>query len=454
MEFNSPPRVFISYSQDSDPFCKEVLNFSNRLCSEGLETILDQYVDSPPEGWPTWMEHNVYQADYILDIASEEYYNKAMGKVAVGTGKGVKWESMLLRQMLHDDTVNKKIIPIVFNDSDKQFILMPLNGSTHYNINKEKEYAALYRYLFGIRKKSPPIGERRPLSDGAIYEEGGMLNIEKLPVKKSSHNYNMALLYEEQGNYDKADRFYKLAIKQEIEENGESSADCLSICANYAWLSLMMAKPDDTIEVINHMLSINMDNDKNELITAYAYNNLAAAYSQQGDYTKTPEWHKKALAIYEKVLGKEHPDTAATYNNIATEYSQQGDYTKALEWYKKALAIYEKVLGKKHPNTAATYNNIANVYCSQKNYDKALELYQKALEICEKVLGKEHPSTATIYNNIAGVYSDKGDYTEALDLYQKALKIREKVLGKEHPWTISVKNNVAVIRAKMQDYLA
>ena len=179
--------------------------------------------------------------------------------------------------------------------------------------------------------------------------------------------------------------------------------------------------------------------------TAKTYNNIATVYDSQGKYDEALEWHQKALAIKEKVLGKEHPSTAVTYGNIGKVYNCQGDYDKALEWFQKALAIAEKVLGKEHPDTATTYNNIAGIYDSQGDYAQALEWYQKALAIAEKVLGKEHPDTATTYNNIALVYDNQGKYDEALECYQKALDIQEKVLGKEHPHTATTYNNIAIV---------
>ena len=48
--------VFISYSWDSESHVQSVLAFSNRLRSEGIDCVLDQYEDSPPEGWPLWMD--------------------------------------------------------------------------------------------------------------------------------------------------------------------------------------------------------------------------------------------------------------------------------------------------------------------------------------------------------------------------------------------------------------
>jgi tetratricopeptide (TPR) repeat protein len=186
--------------------------------------------------------------------------------------------------------------------------------------------------------------------------------------------------------------------------------------------------------------------------TATTYNNISSVYASQGDYPKALEWYQKALAIREKVLGKEHPSTATSYNNIAGVYASQGDYPKALELFQKALAIREKMLGKEHPDTATTYNDIANVYEKQGDYPKALEWYQKDLAISEKVLGKEHPDTAATYNNIAEVYDSQGDYPKALEWYQKALAICEKVLGMEHPSTATTYNNIASVYSRQGDY--
>jgi len=39
---------------------------------------------------------------------------------------------------------------------------------------------------------------------------------------------------------------------------------------------------------------------------------MAAVYENQGDYTKSLEWHGRALAGREKSLGKEHPSAVST----------------------------------------------------------------------------------------------------------------------------------------------
>jgi len=117
---------------------------------------------------------------------------------------------------------------------------------------------------------------------------------------------------------------------------------------------------------------------------AYLYFQGARWLKHTALYSDALKWHKKALAIREKVLGADHPDTATTYNNIAGVYYSLGDYEQALERLEKALAIQEKVLGADHPDTAATYNNIGLVYDSLGDYEQAQEWYEKALAIQKK----------------------------------------------------------------------
>lgn len=111
------PVVFISYSQDNIAFADKVLAFSNRLRSEGIDAILDQYEEAPSEGWPRWAEKSINNADYVIVVASKGYYDKIYEKVDQGKGRGAKWEGNLIYQKLYmSDSVNRKFIPVVFDE--------------------------------------------------------------------------------------------------------------------------------------------------------------------------------------------------------------------------------------------------------------------------------------------------------------------------------------------------
>lgn len=167
MELEKNPIVFISYSQDTVAFADKVLSLSNRLRSEGIDAILDQYEEAPAEGWPRWMENNLDRADYVIIIGSKGYYDKIYGNIEEGKGQGVKWEGNLIYQKLYmSDSKNTKFVPVVFDETDLKYIPTPLQGSTYYNVSNNNGFDKLYWRLRGITtKEKPPLGKLRPLPE-------------------------------------------------------------------------------------------------------------------------------------------------------------------------------------------------------------------------------------------------------------------------------------------------
>jgi CHAT domain-containing protein len=154
-------------------------------------------------------------------------------------------------------------------------------------------------------------------------------------------------------------------------------------------------------------------------------NNLAELYRATGAYAKAEPLYQLALAIHEKALGPEHPDTAVLLNNLAALYQATGAYAKAEPLYQRALTITENALGGERPNIAASLNNLAELYRATGAYAKAEPLYQRALEITEKALGPEHPDTALSLNNLTALYQATGDYAKAEPLFERAQGIDE-----------------------------
>ena len=191
---------------------------------------------------------------------------------------------------------------------------------------------------------------------------------------------------------------------------------------------------------------------ENDEWVATSYNNIGSVYNSQGDYANALGYHLKALAIWEKVVGTEHPSVATSYNNIGLVYLNHGNFAKALECYRKALSIQERIFGVEHPDVATSYSNIGGVYDGQGDYGKALECLRKALSIQESVLDVDHLDVARSYNNIGNVYDEQGDYGKALECYQKTLAINEKVLGMQHPNVATSYNNIGLVYYNQRDY--
>lgn len=174
------PKVFISYSHDSTEHQDRVLQLSNKLRGEGIDCILDQYEDSPPEGWPKWMDRNVKNSDFVLVVCTEIYYNRTMGTDE--KGMGIKWESTLIYQQLYNaGSNNTKFIPIYFKDGKFEHIPEVLQGATFYNVDDLESYEKLYWRLRGVKAKKPELGKLRelPVKERKTLFLSGLLDTEK-----------------------------------------------------------------------------------------------------------------------------------------------------------------------------------------------------------------------------------------------------------------------------------
>ncbi|MGY4233430.1 tetratricopeptide (TPR) repeat protein [Bradyrhizobium sp. USDA 4449] len=79
---------------------------------------------------------------------------------------------------------------------------------------------------------------------------------------------------------------------------------------------------------------------------------------------------------------------------------RQGRFADAEPLFKRALAIGEKVLSREHPDVGQSLNNLATLYVKQERFAEAEPLFQRAIAIFQQVGGPEHPAVATLLNNL------------------------------------------------------
>ncbi|MEM9462339.1 MAG: tetratricopeptide repeat-containing serine/threonine-protein kinase [Myxococcota bacterium] len=185
---------------------------------------------------------------------------------------------------------------------------------------------------------------------------------------------------------------------------------------------------------------------------AHALNNLGGVFDSLGDYKSARDYHQRALAIYEKALGPDHPHIAKNLDDLGGVFDSLGDYKSALDCHQRALANYEKALGPEHPYVAGSLMNLGHVLSSQGDYERAREHYQRTLAIMEKALGPDHPHVAGSLTSLGNVFSSQGDHERAREHHQRALAIHEKALGPNHPNTIQILTSLGNVSAHQGDY--
>jgi len=91
---------------------------------------------------------------------------------------------------------------------------------------------------------------------------------------------------------------------------------------------------------------------------AYAAHMAARFQARQGFHAAAEATLRDVLAVRQRVLGPDHPDTLATRHQIARVMAAQGDHGAAEAEYRDVLAAELRVLGPDHPDTQITFGCI------------------------------------------------------------------------------------------------
>jgi tetratricopeptide (TPR) repeat protein len=158
-----------------------------------------------------------------------------------------------------------------------------------------------------------------------------------------------------------------------------------------------------------------------------------------------------ALALYRQALTKEE-SAHANHSRLAvrlTDVAFLVEPKDAKPLLRRALAIQEKTLGAQHPETATTLGNLVSVLLTTGEVAEAEPLARRALEIVERALPANHPRIATSATNLAHVLRLKKDYNGARRLYERAVAIDQTVYGPKDPRVVADKRNLAGLLEEM-----
>ena len=155
------------------------------------------------------------------------------------------------------------------------------------------------------------------------------------------------------------------------------------------------------------------------------------------DQDKSVAMMRRALAIREKVYGKETREIADNLRDIAMNRLGARRYQESEAAYDRAIAITEKLNGAESFAVVEPVSELAWLYIIWQKPESALPLYKRALAITEKVATGDDDRLAKALENLANAYKEAKAYGEAESLYLRAIKIRENLHGPKNLLTIT-----------------
>ena len=248
--------------------------------------------------------------------------------------------------------------------------------------------------------------------------------IENTEKKEIEENLliNIAQIYDEQGEIDKALRVYDLISLRHSSGAGD-----------YGKAVLYEELNDYKNALIHYKKSLKV-NPKNRDSLFF----LANLYDVLGEYEKSVETYRKLLEF--------HPEDFMAYNNLGSIYEQAGDYVKAREALEKSIeleaeyfrshfnlaitlermeedakALKEYMIAKKlNPSYEDIYLNLSAFFIRRKEFPFAIEALKEGLE--------NNPEAGNLYYNLAASYKELGLWENGIKALKKSLKFSPHIL--------------------------
>ena len=175
----------------------------------------------------------------------------------------------------------------------------------------------------------------------------------------------LGLIAKKQSDLESAMVWYNRSLTIREKKYGKNSPELAEALNNLG--ELYRAKKDLKKAMDCHKRALKIREkhfDSNSLEVAESKFNIAGVLYQQGQLDKAEVLYKEVGGVYEMNPKVQQTRVAGNYNNLGSICFMQGKYTEAAEYFEKALAIYRKFLGDNHPMTRNAEQNSA--FCRQK----------------------------------------------------------------------------------------
>ncbi|MBL4593076.1 MAG: tetratricopeptide repeat protein [Flavobacteriales bacterium] len=224
---------------------------------------------------------------------------------------------------------------------------------------------------------------------------------------------NIANIYTNKGDYDKAEKYHSVAVMARDEY--APSDEIIESLMGLGYFYMMVGKKEKAIPLYKKCV-IKEGENKNYENVGRALQNLAYIYQKDGAYEKALHYYEESLSNfkkenYQKGIGEVLVSLGAihlTQNNNVTN----------IKYLEQAVVILEEIGALR--GLATAYNNLGAAHRKQKDLTNTIKYFKKGLEIQKKI--GDVRGEALSLNNIGYAYYRQNKQLLAIDLFGLSLE--------------------------------
>ncbi|MCI0432946.1 MAG: tetratricopeptide repeat protein [Gemmatimonadetes bacterium] len=272
------------------------------------------------------------------------------------------------------------------------------------------------------------------------------------PALQAELYATLGTLYQQLGDFDRADSLLSLALDRRRTIFGADHADVASSEVALGLLRVDQAELDDAEHLIRNALDASerrLPPDHPDGIAARLA--LARVLQEAGKYDEAIPLYE-AIARIQTVTSPESIELSGTLAELANTHFYAGNDEASDSLNRIVLDLDRRLHGDQHPNVADALINLGTIQFNRGNYAEAERLDRDALEIFTAWYGEDHYKSASALKIVgqAVLYQDRD--TEADALLRCAFGIQERIYGPDHPKLATTLNDLSTIAMQRGDF--
>jgi len=185
-----------------------------------------------------------------------------------------------------------------------------------------------------------------------------------------------------------------------------------------------------------------------------ALSSLGVALIKQGHESRAEPVLRRGIVVIDEAEGKGSIDAAVLGNSLAAALTNQRQFSKAEKELAWVLPVFERTYGADDPQLVLPLTNMSTILISERRANDAEPYLHRALNIARKA----HPNSmklTALEENEAALEAVRGNYTAAARLYQQVLDEEQKLLGPRSPQMARTLTGCAYVMGQVhQDQVA
>ena len=263
------------------------------------------------------------------------------------------------------------------------------------------------------------------------------LKNESSPVLVATAYRDLAAIYDDRGEYPKADTIYRKAVAA-LAGARDSAAKALSVdlleqLARIQSMKGELVEAEKTLrDVVDRKRRIYGDSSDQ---AAKAFSQLGVTLLQEHKYAPAESAARTSVVMLQRLHDRPHPDLGRAAGRLATVLELSGNRAAADTAYRASLKSLVAALGPQHPDVAWIRYNYAGFLMDGKEWRATIVQADSILAYRGVTIPETHNTIAGVIQFRAAALGALGDLAGEERGLRESLGLRRKYLGPTH-WLV------------------